>query len=126
MPSIPGVILIEGRIKTLKEFFKVDLLLMNVSSLFTLTDLTARLEVPEGALTPVAPAGGTIALPDIGPAATASGAVHRPRRHQGHPQGDRAFRRQDRRLVPARTGARSPAAPPPISRSRDRRSSTSR
>ena len=51
MPSIPGVILIEGRIKTLKEFFKVDLLLMNVSSLFTLTELTARLEIPEDALT---------------------------------------------------------------------------
>ena len=28
--------------------------------------------------------------------------VHRPRRHQGHPHGDRAFRRQDHRIVPAR------------------------
>jgi hypothetical protein len=73
MPGIPGVIIIEGRIKTLKEFFKVNLLLMNVSSLFTLTELTARLEVPEGALTPVAPAGASIALPDIGPASETTG-----------------------------------------------------
>ena len=73
MPPIPGVILIEGRIKTLKEFFRVNLLLMNVSSLFTLTDLTARLEVPEGTLTPIAPAGGTISLPDIGPQSEANG-----------------------------------------------------
>lgn len=73
MPPIPGVILIEGRIKTLKEFFRVNLLLMNVSSLFTLTDLTARLEVPADALTPIAPAGGTIALPDIGPHSEANG-----------------------------------------------------
>ncbi len=73
MPGIPGVILIEGRIKTLKEFFKVNLMLMNVSSLFTLTELTARLEVPEDALSPIAPAGGSIALPDIGPATDATG-----------------------------------------------------
>lgn len=73
MPSVPGVILIEGRIKTLKEFFKVQLLLMNVSSLFTLTDLTARLEMPEGELSPVAPAGGSIAMPDIPPGSDATG-----------------------------------------------------
>ena len=48
-------------------------MLMNVSSLFTLTDLTARLEVPEDALSPVAPAGGSIALPDIGPETDATG-----------------------------------------------------
>lgn len=73
MPAIPGVILIEGRIKTLKEFFKVDLLLMNVSSLFTLTDLTARLEIPEDALTAIAPAGGSIPLSDIGPISDTTG-----------------------------------------------------
>ena len=73
MPSIPGVILIEGRIKTLKEFFKVDLLLMNVSSLFTLTELTARLEIPEDALTPIAPAGGSIPLQRHRPASDATG-----------------------------------------------------
>jgi hypothetical protein len=73
MPGIPGVILIEGRIKTLKEFFKVDLLLMNVSSLFTLSDLTAHIELPEGMLSGVAPAGGTIAMPDITPGADTTG-----------------------------------------------------
>lgn len=73
MPGIPGVIIIEGRIKTLKEFFKVNLMLMNVSSLFTLTDLTARLEIPEDALTAVAPAGGSIPLSDIGPASDTTG-----------------------------------------------------
>ncbi|BCS34833.1 hypothetical protein TBR22_A40590 [Luteitalea sp. TBR-22] len=73
MPGTPGVILIEGRIKTLKEFFRINLLLMNVSSIFTLQDLTARLEVPEGALTGVAPAGGAIVLPDIGPESDTTG-----------------------------------------------------
>ena len=73
MPSVPGIILIEGRIKTLKEFFRIKLLLMNVSSIFTLTDLTARLELPEGDLTGIAPAGGTIAIPDIGAASEAEG-----------------------------------------------------
>ena len=73
LPSIPGVIIIEGRIKTLKEFFKVDLLLMNVSSLFTLTELTARLDVPAGDLSPVAPAGGSIVMPDLAPGTDATG-----------------------------------------------------
>lgn len=73
LPSIPGVIIIEGRIKTLKEFFKVDLLLMNVSSLFTLTELTARLDVPAGDLSPVAPAGGSIVLPDLAPGTDTTG-----------------------------------------------------
>ncbi len=73
MPGIPGVIIIEGRIKTLKEFFKVDLLLMNVSSIFTLQDLTARLELPAAALSGVAPAGGSIVLSDIGPGSETTG-----------------------------------------------------
>ncbi len=73
LPSIPGVIIIEGRIKTLKEFFKVNLLLMNVSSLFTLTDLTARLDVPPNDLTPVAPAGGAIVMPDLAPGTDTTG-----------------------------------------------------
>lgn len=73
MPGIPGVIIIEGRIKTLKEFFKVNLLMMNVSSIFVLKELTARLELPEGALSGVAPAGGTIVLPDIQAESQASG-----------------------------------------------------
>lgn len=66
-PSIPGVIIIEGRIKTLKEFFRVTLHLMNVSSLFTLADLEATLEVPDGALTHVAPAGGVVRMPTLTP-----------------------------------------------------------
>ena len=44
---MPGVLLIEGKIKTLKEFFKVNLLLMNVSSGFTLTNISAMLNVPD-------------------------------------------------------------------------------
>ncbi|MBI4640025.1 MAG: hypothetical protein HY731_04990, partial [Candidatus Tectomicrobia bacterium] len=39
--SIPGVIVIEGNIKSLKEFFNVRLLLMNTSGIFTLSDVTA-------------------------------------------------------------------------------------
>lgn len=73
LPAIPGVIIIEGRIKTLKEFFKVDLLLMNVSSIFTLTELTARLDVPAGDLTPIAPAGGAISIPDLAPGTDTTG-----------------------------------------------------
>ena len=66
-PLIPGVIVIEGRIKTLKEFFKVNLMLTNLSSFFTLTDLMATLEVPPGALTPIAPASGPVMLDNLGP-----------------------------------------------------------
>ncbi|RMF88765.1 MAG: hypothetical protein D6736_09585, partial [Nitrospinota bacterium] len=72
-PSIPGVIIIEGRIKTLKEFFNVKLLLMNVSTLFTLEDPTATIEVPEGALTPIVPASGPIMLNDLPPQAEDTG-----------------------------------------------------
>lgn len=73
LPAIPGVIIVEGRIKTLKEFFKVDLLLMNVSSIFTLTELTARLDVPAGDLTPIAPASGAISMPDLAPGTDSTG-----------------------------------------------------
>ncbi|MGQ0735910.1 MAG: Ig-like domain-containing protein [Acidobacteriota bacterium] len=62
-----GVIIIEGRIKTLKEFFRVKLLLMNISPLFTLQEIMARLEVPDGALGNVAPASGSAAMADIAP-----------------------------------------------------------
>ncbi len=72
-PSIPGVIVIEGRIKTLKEFFKVNLMLLNLSPLFTLTNLTATLELPEGMLSGVAPAGGSIVLDDLAPLAEGNG-----------------------------------------------------
>ena len=64
-PSVPGIILIDGKIKTLKEFFKVNLLLMNVSSAFTLTGITAKLTVPDNGLSPVAPASAAITMDDL-------------------------------------------------------------
>jgi hypothetical protein len=70
---VPGVIIIEGRIKTLKEFFRVNLLLMNVSGLFNLTDIMARLEVPEGALSHVTPKSGTVDIADIAPGGEGNG-----------------------------------------------------
>jgi uncharacterized repeat protein (TIGR01451 family) len=63
--SVPGVLLIEGKIKTLKEFFKVNLLLMNVSSGFTLSNISAVLKVPDNGLSLVAPASGAIAMDDL-------------------------------------------------------------
>jgi hypothetical protein len=56
--TIPGVIIIEGNIRSLKEFFSVRLLLMNTSGIFTLSDVTAEIELPEGALSNVLPADG--------------------------------------------------------------------
>ncbi len=66
-PPIPGVILIEGRIKSLKEFFGVRLLLMNVSGLFTLSDVTARISFPDGGLTSTLPMEGVARFGDILP-----------------------------------------------------------
>src|SRR6266566_3596849 len=63
--SVPGILLIEGKIKTLKEFFKVNLLLMNVSSGFTLTNISAMLNVPDNGLSRVAPASGAITIDDL-------------------------------------------------------------
>jgi uncharacterized protein YjdB len=73
LPPIPGVILIEGKIKTLKEFFDVKLMLSNVSSLFNLTDLTATVDLPAGALTLVTPASGPLVVPDLPPGTQQSG-----------------------------------------------------
>ena len=83
--TIPGVIIIDGRIKTLKEFFQVTLLLSNRSSAFTLAGMNASVRVPAG-LTPVRAGLGTditdislvdsvdsVALGDIGPGGVASG-----------------------------------------------------
>jgi PKD repeat protein len=56
--TIPGVIIIDGRIKTLKEFFQVTLLLHNVSSNFVLSEMTATIQVPD-ALTTIAAGLGT-------------------------------------------------------------------
>src|SRR5262249_13453612 len=66
-PRIPGVIVIEGRIKSLKEFFSVRLLLMNMSGLFTLHDVKASLEFPDGGLSNTLPVDGIAAFDDIGP-----------------------------------------------------------
>jgi hypothetical protein len=51
-PAIPGVIIIDGRIKTLKEFFQVGLALFNTSGIFDLSDMNASIDVP-GGLTPI-------------------------------------------------------------------------
>lgn len=71
--SVPGVLIIEGKIKTLKEFFNVDLLLMNLSNQFTLSDITAQINVPDNGLSPVAPSSGAIAMSDLAPATQGTG-----------------------------------------------------
>jgi hypothetical protein len=50
--TIPGVIIIDGRIKTLKEFFQVGLVLFNNSLIFDLSGMSASVDVP-GGLTPI-------------------------------------------------------------------------
>ena len=65
--SIPGVIIIEGRIKSLKEFFSVRLLLLNTSGIFTLSDVSATISFPDGGLSTVLPADGVAAFNDILP-----------------------------------------------------------
>jgi uncharacterized repeat protein (TIGR01451 family) len=73
VPTISGVILLDGQIKTLKEFYKATLLLTNVSSTFTLTGLTAKITIPDSGLSPVAPASGAITMHDLGAGAQGSG-----------------------------------------------------
>ncbi|MEE4329354.1 MAG: Ig-like domain-containing protein, partial [Wenzhouxiangella sp.] len=65
--SIPGVIVIEGRIKSLKEFFSVRLLLMNTSGIFDLSDINAEIMFPDGGLTSILPADGIAAFGTIPP-----------------------------------------------------------
>jgi hypothetical protein len=67
-PRIPGVIIIEGNIRSLKEFFSVRLLLMNMSGLFTLSNVSASLEFPDGGLSNTLPADGVAVFDEIGPA----------------------------------------------------------
>ena len=50
--TIPGVIIIDGRIKTLKEFFQATLVLFNSTETFVLREMQASIELPPG-LTPV-------------------------------------------------------------------------
>jgi len=66
-PSIPGVIVIDGRIKTLKEFYSVKFLMLNTSGIFTLKDVSANLEFPNGGLSNILPVDGIGALGDITP-----------------------------------------------------------
>jgi hypothetical protein len=51
-PIIPGVIIIDGRIKTLKEFFQVTLVISNTSPIFDLSNVMADINLPAG-LTPI-------------------------------------------------------------------------
>lgn len=75
---LPGVLIIEGRIKSLKEFFAVRLLLLNTSGIFTLGDVTANIEFPGGGLTSIMPSTGTVAFGDILPGdGTAPGQAER-------------------------------------------------
>ena len=64
---IPGVIIIQGDIKTLKEFFEVRLLLMNTSGIFTLSDVQAMISFPNGGLSPTLPEDGIALFDDILP-----------------------------------------------------------
>ncbi len=66
-PRITGVMVIEGRIKSLKEFFSVRFLIMNTSGIFTLKDVVAMLSFPDGGLSHTLPADGMITLGDILP-----------------------------------------------------------
>jgi len=66
-PPIPGVLIIEGRIKTLKEFYSVRLLLLNTSGIFTLHDVIADIEFPDGGLSPTLPSDGIVQFGDILP-----------------------------------------------------------
>ncbi|MCK6556256.1 Ig-like domain-containing protein [Candidatus Binatia bacterium] len=66
-PRIPGVIIIQGSVKSLKEFFSARLLLMNTSGIFTLSSVKANIEFPDGGLSPTLPLDGTVAFDDILP-----------------------------------------------------------
>ena len=47
-PVIPGVIIIDGVIKTLKELFQVTLAIDNLSTTFDIEELVARIQLPAG------------------------------------------------------------------------------
>jgi large repetitive protein len=66
-PRLPGIIVIDGRIKTLKEFFSVTFMLMNTSGIFTLQDVSAKLTFPDEGLTHTLPADGVASLGVIPP-----------------------------------------------------------
>ena len=56
--TIPGVIIIDGRIRTLKEFFQVTIAIQNTTTQFNLTDMVAGIALPAG-LSPVKAGPGT-------------------------------------------------------------------
>lgn len=83
--TIPGVIIIDGRIKTLKEFFQVTIAIQNTSTGFDLIDMQADIELPSG-LSPVRAGPGTdvadvntngevdsVMIGEIGPGETGTG-----------------------------------------------------
>ncbi|MDH3387882.1 MAG: choice-of-anchor D domain-containing protein, partial [Gammaproteobacteria bacterium] len=83
--TIPGVIIIDGRIKTLKEFFQVTIAIQNTSTDFVLADMAANIVLPAG-LSPVKAGPGTdvstintgsaidsVDIGDIGPTETGTG-----------------------------------------------------
>ncbi len=83
--TIPGVIIIDGRIKTLKEFFQVTIAIQNTSTGFNLIDMQAGIDLPAG-LSPVRAGPGTdvaevntngevdsVSIGDIGPGVTGTG-----------------------------------------------------
>jgi large repetitive protein len=65
--TIPGVIIIEGKIKSLKEFYNVRLLLMNTSGIFTLKNVIANIAFPDDGLSKILPTDGIISFGDILP-----------------------------------------------------------
>jgi hypothetical protein len=86
LPAIPGILIIDGTIKTLKQFFQVTLAIQNTSSSFTLSDVGGSITLPAGDLTAVTSGVGTnvgsltttnapttISLGSIAPGATGSG-----------------------------------------------------
>jgi len=83
--AIPGVIIIDGRIKTLKEFFQITIALFNASDTFVLQDMQSVINLPAG-LSPVRAGIGTdvstintdsaidqVMIGEIGPNSTGTG-----------------------------------------------------
>ncbi len=66
-PPIPGVLIIEGKIRSLKELFAVRLMLLNTSGIFTLSGVVAEIAYPAGGLTSMLPTDGIISFGDIVP-----------------------------------------------------------
>jgi len=83
--TIPGIIIIDGRIKTLKEFFQITIAIQNTSIGFNLSDMQASIDLPAG-LSPVRAGPGTnvadvnvsgevdnVDIGEIGPGETGTG-----------------------------------------------------